>query len=299
MYKSICIFLLLVTLTGCGQIPDKFYRAHVANPAYESGKGPFVCLDEGHHNFHTLDNRFWAFGQLLRRDGYIVEPLKSEFTLENLKPCDILVIANAQLQGEWDDYPYPTPSGFRDNEIESVKNWVSNGGALLLIADHMPLAGVSQKLALAFGVEFNNGFALNSDDFDAPLIFQTEEGTLTHHPILNGRSSEEAITSIRTFTGQAFQAPTAEPLLVLPKGYVSLMPEKAWDFDEATKRIPVENWLQGAVMEFESGRAAFFGEAAMFTAQLSDFKPVGMNAPQAEQNAQFILNLMHWLSRLL
>lgn len=299
MSKSLYVFLLLITLTGCGQIPDKFFRPHVTNPVYESGKGPFVCLDEGHHNFHTLDNRFWAFGQLLRRDGYIVEPLKSEFTLENLRPCDILVIANAQLEGEWDDYPYPTPSGFSDTEIESVKNWVSNGGSLLLIADHMPLAGVSQKLALAFGVEFTNGFAFKNDDFEAPLIFQTDEGTLAQHPILSGRSPDEAVTSIRTFTGQAFQAPTAEPLLVFPEDYVSLMPEKAWDFYETTPRIPVGHWLQGAVMEFELGRAAFFGEAAMFTAQLSDLKPVGMNAPQAEQNAQFVLNLMHWLSRVI
>ena len=31
-----------------------------------------MCLDEAHANFHTLDDRFWAFGELLRRDGYIV-----------------------------------------------------------------------------------------------------------------------------------------------------------------------------------------------------------------------------------
>jgi len=37
----------------------------------------------------------------------------------------------------------------------------------------------------------------------------------------------------------------------------------------------------------------------MFTAQLSDLKPVGMNAPQAEQNSQFVLNLMRWLSGVL
>ena len=49
-------------------------------------------------------------------------------------------------------------------------------------------------------------------------------------------------------------------------------------------------------MPFGSGRAAFFGEAAMFSAQLSDKQPMGMNAPMAEQNFQFVLNVMHWLS---
>lgn len=51
--------------------------------------------------------------------------------------------------------------------------------------------------------------------------------------------------------------------------FVSLMPEKAWEFGPDTKTIPIGGWLQGAVMPFGSGRAAFFGEAVMFTAQLS------------------------------
>ena len=48
----------------------------------------------------------------------------------------------------------------------------------------------------------------------------------------------------------------------------------------------------------DKGRAAFFGEAAMFSAQLAgaDRAPMGMNSPGAEQNAQFVLNLLHWLA---
>jgi hypothetical protein len=48
---------------------------------------------------------------------------------------------------------------------------------------------------------------------------------------------------------------------------------------------------------------AVFGEAAMFTAQsfVSDgvVRQAGMNHPSASENAQFVLNLMHWLSGLL
>jgi hypothetical protein len=42
---------------------------------------------------------------------------------------------------------------------------------------------------------------------------------------------------------------------------------------------------------------AFFGEAAMFSAQVSGPQrlPMGMNAPLAEQNAQFVLNVLRWL----
>lgn len=49
------------------------------------------------------------------------------------------------------------------------------------------------------------------------------------------------------------------------------------------------------------GRVAVFGEAAMFTAQVTgpERQPMGMNAPGAEQNAQLLLNVLHWLSGLM
>ena len=52
-------------------------------------------------------------------------------------------------------------------------------------------------------------------------------------------------------------------------------------------------------MRVETGRAAFFGDPALFTAQIAgpDRRLVGMNARGAEQNFQFVLNVMHWLSR--
>lgn len=289
------------------QVPDRAYRPPLATPEYPVGKGPVVCLDEGHTNFHTLEGRFWAFGELLRRDGYQVRPISSKFTKESLAQCRILVVSNAQPgNGEWDSYPYPTPSAFTDTEVAATYGWVRSGGALLLIADHMPLAGAAATLASAFDVQFTNGFAVEGFSaesernaaFAKPTIFRTEDGTLGPHAILRGRNAKESVTSIRTFTGQAFRASKADPLLVLPATFISLMPEKAWQFAPDTRRIPVGGWLQGAVMRIGTGRAAFFGEAAMFSAQVAgaDRRPMGMNAPGADQNFQFVLNLMHWLS---
>jgi len=303
--------MALSVMVACstGQVPDKSYNPTVSNPAYQVGDGPRVCLDEAHNNFHTLDNRFWAFGELLRRDGYVIEASKEKFNAAVLERCNIFVISNAQLEGlDWGEYPYPTPSGFTDMEIEAVKTWVHDGGSLLLIADHMPLAGVATKLASAFGVEFKDGFAVaafndeKSRDaaFGIPTIFSIKTHTLLSHPITAGRRTSESVTSIRSFTGQAFQAPeSAQPLMVLPDDFVLLLPEEAWEFGPDTETIPAGSWLQGAVMPFGSGRTAFFGEAAMFSAQITDGEPSGMNAPMAEQNFQFVLNVMHWLSGIL
>ena len=311
MGKSLLVVIVLSLLVSCSteQVPDKSYSPAITDPAYQMGEGPLVCLDEAHNNFHTLENRFWAFGELLQRDGYVVEASMEKFDPAILERCSILVISNAQLEGmDWDEYPYPTPSGFTDAEIEAVQAWVEDGGSLLLIADHMPLAGVASKLAAAFGVEFYDGFAVagfkNAASRDAafgiPSIFSMDTQTLLPHPITKGKTEQEAVTSIRSFTGQAFQAPeSAQPLMALPNDFVLLMPKKAWEFGPDTKTIAVGGWLQGAVMPFGSGRAGFFGEAAMFSAQLSDNRPMGMNAPLAEQNFQFVLNVMHWLSGIL
>ena len=293
------------------QVPDRTFKPSIGSPAHTQGKGPIVCLDEAHANFHTLDDRFWAFGELLRADGYVVRANTATFDRRSLGQCSVLVISNAQpSRGSWTDYPYPTPSAFTAEEVDATRQWVHGGGQLLLIADHMPLAGAAASLAAAFGVTFTNGFAVEGfaseaerdPAFAKPTMFRTTDQTLRPHVILRGRNTQETVTAIRTFTGQAFQAPpAAEPLLVVPSTFIALMPRVAWQFGPDTKRIPVGGWLQGAVMRVESGRAAFFGEAAMFSAQVTgpERRPMGMNAPGAEQNAQFVLNVMHWLSGLM
>lgn len=306
-------FLLACTPppTSPQQGPDRDFRPVVENPAYAQSQGPIVCLDEGHANVHTLEGRFWAFGELLRRDGYVVRPIRAKFKQESLAECGVLVISNALPNGDsWATYPYPTPSAFATEEIVATYDWVRAGGNLLLIADHMPCAGAAASLAAAFEVAFLDSFAVEGFGADAerdaafakPTMFRTADQTLRAHAIVQGRNPQESITSIRSFTGQAFRAPaSAQPLMVLPSTFVALTPKKAWQFGPDTPRVPVGGWYQGAVMQVGSGRAAFFGEAAMFSAQVAGPKraPMGMNAPGAEQNYQFVLNVLHWLSRIL
>jgi hypothetical protein len=83
----------------------------------------------------------------------------------------------------------------------------------------------------------------------------------------------------------------------LPDDYVLLQPRIAWQFTDSTPQRPVGGWLQGATNRIGRGRVAVFGEAAMFSAQVQGAarRPMGMNAPMAEQNAQFVLNVLHWL----
>lgn len=301
--------IALPSIGGAQQVPDSAFRPPVPRPAFAAARGPALCLDEAHRNFHTLDNRFFAFGELARRDGFRVSPSRAPFSRDALGSCKVLVISNAEGgNGEWNTYPSPTPSAFTTQEIAAVRAWVEQGNALLLIADHMPLAGAASQLAAAFGVSFTDGFAVKQfaseagrdSSFATPTLFRDTDGTLVAHPIVRGRDSTERVTQVRSFTGQAFRATARDvaPVMVLPQDFVSLEPRYAWQFSPTTPARPVGGWLQGATRRVGRGRVAFFGEAAMFSAQLGGPRrnPMGMNAPLAEQNPQFVLNVLHWLT---
>lgn len=298
------------------QVADTVYRPPIAVPTYAAGSGPRLCIDEAHHNFHTMGGRFAPFALLAARDGYRVRASSAPLSAAVLGACDILVISNAQWSDvPWAQYPYPTPSGFTAAEIDAVYEWVRGGGRLLLIADHMPLAGAAAALAERFGARFTDGFAVAAPPRDSianptvtailetapePTLFRRDDGTLGAHAITDGRSANERITLVRSFTGQAFEwkAEGVVPLMILPDHYVSLEPRVAWQFSDSTRVRRVGRWLQGAVRELGRGRVAIFGEAAMFTAQRAgaERRPMGMNAPQAEQNFRFALNTLRWLS---
>jgi hypothetical protein len=276
------------------QAPDLEYKPPLPKPAYESGKGPRVAIDEAHHNFHTSEGRYKPFAELLRRDGYRVTGLRQPLSAESLKDVDVLVISNALNERNAKDWSPPNPSAFTPEEITALHRWVEKGGSLFLIVDHVPFPGAAMDLAKAFGVQFSNGFAQASHWKDgAPETFEPGTG-LKESVITRGRAGDEKVTKVATFTGSAFKPPPgATP--VLEFGPRSQSTERG----QPERNVPVEGWCQGAIMKVGKGRVAVFGEAAMFSAQVAGPKkqPMGMNAPGAEQNHQLLLNVLHWLTR--
>jgi hypothetical protein len=166
----------------------------------------------------------------------------------------------------------------------------------------MPFPGAIDHLAAAFGVFFVNGFARDSTKDDGSIRFRRSTGSLGTHAINNGRSPVERVDSVTSFTGSAFRtAGPVDTLMKLPPTTIVLMPQVAWQFSRLTPRLAGAGMLQGAVLTYGRGRVAVFGEAAMFSAQVAGPQrhPMGMNDPTAAQNAQFLMNVMHWLSRAL
>lgn len=283
------------------QVADTAFHPAVPHPAFPAGRGPVVLIDEAHANFHTADGRYAPFARLLRRDGFVVEASRETFSAASLAHARILVVANATAPGI---PPFiPAPSAFTDEEIAAVHQWVEGGGSLFLIADHMPYGGSAATLAGAFGLLFTNGYATDEACGADEFLFPRADGGLMDHPVTRGRNASERISNVVTITGQAFRSvnPGTTPLLVLAPRTVLLLPTQPWAFTEQTPRVPAQGMLQGAVVVAGRGRVAAFGEAAMFSAQVSGAgrRPMGMNMPEARENPQFLLNVMHWLAGLL
>lgn len=292
------------------QVPDTAFTLRLrAGRSFAPGKGPVVLVDEAHNNFHTASGRYRPFVRLLEADGFVVRPSAAPFDSASLSTARVLVIANAVAAQNRDgaNWRLPSYSAFTPAEVAAVAAWVRRGGSLLLIADHMPFAGAADSLARAVGATFVNGFARPPAEGgraagDFRIVFR-RGGNLVRHPAIDGRSPAERVDSIVSFTGSAFRLVGGEnpaELMRLPRGTRVLMPTVAWQFSDTTAQLAGDGMLQGATLRLGRGRVAIFGEAAMFSAQVAGPRrePMGMNAPAAGQNAQFVLNTMHWLSGL-
>jgi len=296
------------------QIVDLDFKVSVDKPAYPRGGGPIVAIDEAHSNFHTAGGQYKPFADLLTNDGYRVTSSTRKFEADVLANVDVLVIANANSRSF-------TDPAFTEPECDVVLQWVRNGGALLLIADHAPFGSSAANLATKFGVTMGKGWAFEPtvNGVTTQLVFSRENGLLGSHPVLRGRDATEEVKIVKSFTGQSLGGPGGSAIL-LRLSPAAREAATTDDLDaEAAARNPdapvgtpgarsssVGGRAQGLAMTVEKGRVIVLGEAAMFSAQVVTlpqgdrqvtFK-AGMNAA-GNDDRQFALNALHWLSRLL
>jgi len=291
------------TLVFNQQLSDPNFNATVAKPAYTK-KHPKVLFDEAHFNFHTAGGRYKAFSDLITNDGYRVTANKQKFSKHSLNGYDILVIANA-LGATAPSDPQASMPAFTDDECEVVREWVRNGGSLLLITDHQPTGAAAENLAKQFSVEMSNSTVIDPAEpnhlkgyFEVNLEFRRDNHLLIDHPITQGRETTERVNRVVTFGGQSIKGPAESAgLLKLGETAIEILPSK--------QRVSVAGRFQAIAMKFGKGRVVVTGEAGMLSAQLvaaeegaQPTSPWGMNFPGVD-NRQLALNIVHWLSGLL
>ena len=306
------VFVMLVLLSvgylalnPVGARPDRHFDASVVTPAYVD-RHPVILFDEAHNNAHRADGKYAPFAKVMRNDGYEVRANQAAFTGVVLNGVDVLVIVNASGGTNPQVFGFNLPflrKGERDApafapvEIEVLKTWVSEGGSLLLIADHYPFGSAAAALAAAFGVTMHCGFTEIANQYPGQpepgeIEFMRSNGLIFGNVITDGRTLPEKVNRVVTFTGQSLDGPPgAIPLLTLPVTAKEFVPPPP-NFEEK----PAGD-SQGLAFEFGEGRVVVLGEAAALTAQVEGGKPFGMNSDP--ENKQFALNVMHWLTRLL
>lgn len=303
---SVAIVVVLAVLLGFtwsrSQRADNQWNPHVERPAYTTHH-PRVVIDEAHHNAHRAKGKYRPFARLLEADGYRVVRGRDKLAPGVLANDDILVIVNAaggpkpQIFG----INLPTPikttrdmPAFTPDEIAYLESWVKQGGSLLLVADHLPFGSAARALASAFGVTMHDGFMEDPQMERGPagsLVFSEENGLLGDHPILAGDHSGTRVRRVLTFTGQSLDGPDSMTILlrIPPSAIESVL------IGEQFQEQPA-GAAQGLALPHGRGRLVVLGEAAMLTAQRSEGSRFGMNSPDND-NRQFALNVMHWLSR--
>src|SRR5258708_36238114 len=137
-------FFVSVGVALAQQVADPDFDATVAHATYIRTH-PRVAIDQAHDNFHTKDELFKPFADLLRNDGYDVVANTAKFTSGSLEGIDVLVISNALGKLE-NDNNNSTPA-FTKAECDAVYEWVRRGGALFLVVDHAPLGDAARPLA--------------------------------------------------------------------------------------------------------------------------------------------------------
>jgi hypothetical protein len=320
---SVAGILLSASQLATAQESDTSFRYGQSAPAYGRNSGPMVCIDAAHANRHTATGTDAPLATLLRDDGYQVQGLESPWSGTALQQCGVLVVANAIAPANARDRSLPHPPAFSKGELDTLVAWITAGGSLLLIADHTPWPGAVADLGLILGVDMLDAFATPGDSGAVIAVFGTPEvtdsawrqyasdrglpfrpiagavanpGSLGSHPILRGRNAAEQVHWVVSFTGHAFfPSGRIQPLLIFgPRAIARLdRPE--------TAIFPVGRWLQGGAVELGRGRAVVLGEASMCTAQVGGPRRVrtGMNIPEAAHNAQFCLNVLHWLTKVI
>jgi hypothetical protein len=252
--------------------------------------GPAVLIDRGHWNRSSADPRFEGLYQLLAWDGYQVSRSRQEFIPELLRGTRVLLVADAMgwkgavqnAAGSLGVDMRLRSRAFEPAEVAAVRDWVSRGGSLLLIADHAPSGEASQALAAAFGARLADCPASSG----RTVIWFDREGGLGVDAISDGRAEEgEQVSFAMSFGGGDVSGPAGSTtfLTVTPKSVLPAAGE--------TSCVP---GAQGVA--FEAGR----GRVVILTGQLARTEGLAQKAginDRITDNRQLVLNIMHWLSR--
>jgi unsaturated rhamnogalacturonyl hydrolase len=229
------------------------------------GKGKVVLLDNFFNNEYKNGNKFhylWQdrfdsgyswLGGIFNDFGAETKTLTQAPTVENLKKAKVYIIVDPDTKKET-----AKPNFVEKKHIEAIKNWVANGGNLVLMANDTANCEIPKfnELAKAFGISFT-GKSINMVKND-----QYDQGDIVlngNHEIL-GNAKKIFVKELVTLAvkGNAISALSADNEIImatsiLGKGKVFVLGDP-WIYNEYLngRKLPADfenykaaqNWIK-------------------------------------------------------
>jgi hypothetical protein len=268
-----------------------------------------VLFDEAHHNLQaTASGGYRPFVVLAQEAGFYVTSNSTQFRAAELSAADVVVIANPSGAGEASPIEQRAQPAFTPSEVAVLREWVFNGGGLLLVTDHYPTGVAAQVLGGEFGVRMSGGWTDDPNHRQSlpgygpifgHLMFSRANGLLSDHPLTRGRNSSERVDAIVSTTGESLVGPVGSTrLLMLSSTAVDWVPRDPrerlvqssvrGDFNPCPgcETESSSGRSQGLAFEFGRGRLVVLGEMGI----LVEFSVPGTD------NRQFAVNVVRWLA---
>lgn len=297
----ITLFIFISVLTNGQMLNDSPFNANVAKPKFKQQNGPIMLFDVAHHNFIIEMGLAKPLMDMLISDGYRPRIDSVKFTKKYLDQFDIVVIMPAMPFKFGSKKQVTDEITFTTEELNALYEWVTDGGSLLMLAEHAPIDKSVTPLFNKFGIQVSIGIVADSVNCEVSksipnretlLNFTTENGLLnTLHPIIKGSNPSERIHTIETYGGAGLKGDDYINIFKLaPSSFV-----RKWNGATPLGNVNSQ-CLAGKVGK---GKVVALGDCNGFTAMyvMSAGKklPAGMHVAGYDWK-QFVLNTFHWLS---
>lgn len=278
------LVLLLALCTGCFATPQQTQ----------------IVFDYDHANRHRIfdgNQGFLALYELLEAEGYPIE-LWEDASFEqwvSLVGCPPPTCDPPIARAEIDVFVEAMPQVVFANafQLAWLEQWVSEGGVLFLITDHVPFAGRINTLAGMFGVEFRDTDPIVGDGalHCPPGVTLCLPGRISFRqaelPVFFAGGVEFVTTYAGTSVFPTDPAVDWHPILRLGEGFTTQLSGEPRD-GEVT--LAFVRHGQGAVLFASEAAMWSCGEGPEFTLGWCDANPID----DAPHNDRFVRNLFDY-----
>lgn len=272
-----------------------------------------ILIDKGHNTIYSKESGVITAREMFRiieEDGYVVEftEKKLNSSLLNSQKLDLLVLhgmPNNKVKLKLDSITetlYLSP--LKNEEVESIGNYVFNGGGLLLFLSHFPGGSGALPLLEAFNVKFRDGYAYQNQFHTSDggqcghfLMNSTNKMLKEQHPVFTNSLDTNTIPkNVRFYCGAAIFRNPEDIILSFPKNTTNYTPTNGTiDTEESS-----DSYAGMIGFEYGLGRIIICTDQGIFRSLdlLIEGKkiPVTIHDPESD-NAGLLLNTIRWLTK--